>query len=160
LALAFKIAPGPSRYLYKYDSMTQEQKADYYQIGVGYEFPAKSYTLDSETVAAYLSAVKESNDLYRLEKLVPPMALTAFAMTALGEGSAFPAGTVHVTQELDFLGLVHVGETIICHSRISRRIDRGGLRIMTTDITVSNQQQQLILSGKVGFILPSPGPGG
>jgi hypothetical protein len=140
--------------------MTQEHKADYYQIGVGYEFPPKSYTLDSETVTNYLSAVKESNDLYRLEKLVPPLALTAFAMTALGEGSTFPPGTVHVTQELEFLGLVHVGETITCQSRISRRIDRGGLRIMTTDIAISNQKQQKVLSGKVGFILPSPEKGG
>jgi hypothetical protein len=135
--------------------MTQEQIADYYQISVGYEFPSRTYTLDSATVSTYLKAVKESHDLYRVEKLVPPLALAAYAMTALAEGSNFPPGTVHVTQELDFLAAVHIGETITCHSKISRRIDRGGMRIMTTDISVLNRNQEKVLGGKVGFILPA-----
>jgi hypothetical protein len=135
--------------------MAQEQKADYYQISVGYEFPSRTYTLDSAIVSTYLEAVKESHDLYRVEKLVPPLALAAYAMTALAEGSNFPPGTVHVTQELDFLAAVHVGETINCRSRVSRRIDRGGMRIMTTEINVFNQDQQKVLGGRVGFILPA-----
>jgi acyl dehydratase len=136
--------------------MTQEPKADYYKIALGYEFPPRTYTLDSQTVSTYLEAVKESHDLYTVEKLVPPLAITAYAMTALAEGSTFPAGTVHVTQELDFVETVRVGETITCRSKISRRLDRGGMRIMTTDIAVYNEEQRKVLGGKVGFVLPSP----
>jgi hypothetical protein len=139
-----------------YILMAQEPKTDYYQINVGYEFPSRTYTLDSAMVSTYLEAVKEAHDLYRVEKLVPPLALAAYAMTALAEGSNFPPGTVHVTQELDFLTAVRVGETIFCRSRVSRRIDRGGMRIMTTEIDVYREQQK-VLRGKVGFILPAPG---
>jgi hypothetical protein len=136
--------------------MTQSEKADYYKIGVGYEFPVKNYILDSDTVANYLAAVKESHALYLEDGLVPPLALTALAMAALAEGSTFPAGTVHVTQELEFLGVVRVGESISCRSQVSRRIDRAGMRIMTTDIAVFNQKQTRVLAGKVGFVLPAP----
>src|SRR5512143_3221980 len=139
--------------------MAQEEKADFYSIGVGYEFPVKNYTLDSETVSNYLAAVKESHALYQRERLVPPLALTALAMSALAEGSSFPGGTVHVTQELEFLGTVKVGETISCRSQVSRRIDLAGMRIMTTDIAVFNQDQVKVLAGKVGFVLPAPPSG-
>jgi acyl dehydratase len=105
-------------------------------------------------VELYLEAVNESNDLYRVERLVPPMAVTAFAMAALSQSIAMPAGTIHVTQELDFLGLVRVGDTITCNSTVSRKQDRGGLHIMNVDIEVTNQHQDQILKGRVGFILP------
>ena len=85
------------------------------------------------------------------------MAVTAFAMTALSQSISMPSGTIHVSQELDFLKLVHVGDTITCHSKISRKVERGGLRLMNTDITVLNQNQEKVLTGKVGFVLPDPG---
>jgi hypothetical protein len=37
---------------------------------------------------------------------------------------------------------------------VSRKVDRGGLRLMNTDITVTNQNQEQVLTGKVGFVLP------
>jgi acyl dehydratase len=158
LVLAFKGMPRVSRYIIRY-KMTEKEKAGYYQITVGYEFPPQSYTLDSSIVSTYLEAVKESNDLYRIEGLVPPLAVTAYAMAALSAGISLPSGTVHVSQELEFTGLVHAGDTITCYSKVSRRQDRGGLHIMATDITVVNQKQEKVLSGRVGFILPEPNAG-
>jgi acyl dehydratase len=111
-------------------------------------------------VELYLNAVKESNDLYRVKGLVPPMAVTAYAMAALSKSISMPAGTIHVTQELDFLGLVKIGDTITCNSTVSRKQDRGGLHIMSTDIDVINQNQIKVLKGRVGFILPDPAAGG
>jgi hypothetical protein len=136
-----------------------EKPTEYYKLFVGFEFPPQSYKLDSSTISLYLEAVKESNDLYRSEGLVPPMAVTAFAMSALAGAVTMPPGTIHVSQELDFLKLVKVGDTITCYSTVSRKVDRGGLRLMNTDIKVLNQNDEKVLTGKVGFVLPEPAAG-
>ncbi len=140
--------------------MTEKAKIEYQQLSAGFEFQPQSYKLDSATVALYLEAVKESNELFRKEALVPPMAVTAFAMSSLSQSVTMPDGTIHVSQELDFLAPVRVGDTITCHSRVSRKVDRGGLHLMNTDIKVLNQNGEQVLSGRVGFVLPETAPGG
>jgi hypothetical protein len=137
--------------------MAQQEKSDFSQLTVGYEFSPQSYQLDDSIVANYLEAVRESNDIYHRQGLVPPMAVGAFAMSSLSSAIAFPAGTVHVSQEFNFTGLVKVGDTITCRSKISRNQERGGLHIMATDITVTNQNQEQVLTGRVGFIMPRLG---
>jgi acyl dehydratase len=136
--------------------MAEQDKTEYYKLYVGFEFPPQSYTLDLPTVTLYLEATRDPEEFYRKEGLVPPMAVTAFAMSALSEAVIMPPGTIHVSQELDFLRLVKVGDTITCYSAVSRKVDRGGLRLMNTDITVLNQNQEKVLTGKVGFVLPEP----
>ena len=136
--------------------MTEQGQIEYYQLTVGYEFAPRSYHLDSSMVSLYLEAVGEFSHLYRQDNLVPPMAVTAFAMSALSQAVIMPPGTIHVSQELDFLHPVRVGDTITCYSKVSRKVDRGGLRLMNTDITVLNQEQEKVLTGRVGFVLPEP----
>lgn len=139
--------------------MPEQEKINYYQLEPGHEFPPKSYKLDASLVSAYLAATCEPNALFKDQDLVPPMAVTAFAMAAQMQGVDFPSGTVHVSQELDFLKQVKVGDTITCYSRVSRKNFRGGLYIMANDLTVLNQNQEKVLAGKVGFVLPAPGAG-
>ena len=133
--------------------MSEQVKIEYYQLTAGFEFPPQSYILDSATVALYLDATQDIDELFREGGFVPPMAVTAFAMSALSQSISMPSGTIHVSQELDFLKLVRVGDTITCHSKV----ERGGLRLMNTDITVLNQNKEKVLTGKVGFVLPDPG---
>jgi acyl dehydratase len=137
--------------------MSEQSKVEYHQLFVGFEFPPQSYTLNTATVSAYLEATRETNDIFHSERLVPPMAVTAFAMASLGGAIEMPPGTIHVSQELEFLKLVKVDDVIICSSRVSRKQDRGGLHIMNTEITVLNQNQEKVLTGRVGFILPDSG---
>ena len=134
--------------------MTEPVKIEYFQLTVGFEFPPQSYTMEAGLVALYLEATRDSSDVYRSGKLVPPMAVTAYAMTSLSQAVALPSGTIHVSQELDFLKSVKIGDTITCRSKVSRKVDRGGLRLMNIDITVTNQSAEVVLTGKVGFILP------
>jgi hypothetical protein len=136
--------------------MTPDPKIEFNQLYVDFEFPPQNYKLNSSMVSIYLKAVQESNDLYVTGSLVPPMFVTAYAMAALSKAISMPAGTIHVTQELEFLDLVRIGDTITCSSKVSRKQDRGGMHIMSTDIVVTNQHQVKVLTGRVGFILPGP----
>ncbi len=134
--------------------MTEQTKIGYDHLFVGFEFPSKNYRLEPEMISDYLKAVGETDDLFLNEKLVPPMAVTAFAMASLSEVMTLPSGTIHVSQELEFTNLVKTGDTITCASKVSRKIDRSGLHIMGTEIIVTNQRQEKVLVGKVGFVIP------
>lgn len=140
-------------------NMSEQEKTSYYLLNPGHEFPPQSYTLDSSRVTAYLAATREPEVMFQRDGLVPPMAVAAFAMIAQAQGVTFPSGTVHVSQELDFQKQVRVGDTITCYSKVSRKNFRGGLYIMATELTVLNQKQEKVLSGRVGFVLPAPAPG-
>ena len=131
-----------------------DQAIEYHKLFVGFEFPPQSYKLDGSLVAEYLKATRETDELFQKEPLIPPMAVAAFAMNALSQAVVMPPGTIHVSQELDFLKTVNIGDTITCRSKVSRKVDRGGLRLMNIDITVTNQSAEVVLTGKVGFILP------
>jgi len=136
--------------------MTEQPKIEYYQLTAGFEFPPQSYVLDEAAVTLYLEATQDTDRLFQQEGLAPPMAVTAFAMSALSQSISMPSGTIHVSQELDFVKLVKVNDTITCLSKVSRKVERGGLRLMNTDITVINQNKETVLTGKVGFVLPEP----
>jgi len=144
--------------------MTNEHtKLQYDQLDTGYEFPPASYDLDATAISKYLRAVGESNSLYRqsdspqvLTGLVPPTAITTYAMTMLLQELSLPPGSIHVTQKIEFLKAVEIGTRIICHAKVSQKWERGKFQFLTIDLSVLEQTtKELVQSGKVGFILPS-----
>ena len=145
----------------------QQPRLQYKQLEVGYEFPPTSYDLTPEAVARYLDAVEEQGSLYYqrheadvLTGLVPPTALVAYSIAALSKYLLLPPGSIHVTQEIESLKPVSVGAKITCRATVSRRQDRGNLRLLTIDLGVFNQNEELVLSGKTGFIVsPEPDTG-
>ena len=134
--------------------MSKQQKIEYSQLEPGFEFPPASYRLDSTTIATYIKAVEETSSLYQDTELVPPMAVAAFAMAALSERISLPGGTIHVSQELEFLDTVNVNDTITCRSKVSRKQVRGKMQILSVDLDVSAQNQKAVLAGRTSFILP------
>ena len=139
--------------------MPERKKVEYGQIELGYEFSPVNYELGSSMVSAYLKAVEETSSLYRGTEVIPPMAIAAYAMKALSEGIAIPPGAVHVSQELEFMGTVTVGDTISCHATVSRKQDRGRMRLLAVDLNVFNQDQKQVLAGRTSFVLPQPDRG-
>ncbi|MDP2917714.1 MAG: MaoC family dehydratase [Dehalococcoidia bacterium] len=136
--------------------MTNGSVTDYYQLEVGFEFPPSSCRLDSAMVDTYIRAVEENSPLYRDTSIMPPTALAACAMSALSKSVSFPPGSIHVSQELEFLDTVYREDTITCRSKVSRKRERGKLHLMTMDIEVYKNEQK-VMAGKVGFVLPQQG---
>ena len=137
--------------------MAEKQKVEYSQIEAGYEFPASSFQMDDPAVATYLRAVGETGTLYNDSRLVPPTAIAAFAMAALSEKLSFPPGTIHVSQDLEFMDTISTSDTLTCYARVSRKQDRGKLHLLTVDLNVHNQQKRTVLAGKTSFVLPEQG---
>ena len=137
--------------------MPKEQKVKYKQLEAGYEFPPSSYKLDSSMVAMYLKAVEDTSSLYQDTELVPPMAVAAYAMAALSESISLPSGTIHVSQELEFIDTVSIKDTITSYAKVSRKQSRSKFHLLIVELNVFNQRQKAVLAGKTSFILPAYG---
>lgn len=136
--------------------MLKGQKAEYSQLERGLKLPPSSYKLDRLIVSKYIKAVEETSSLYQNTKMVPPMAVAAYAMAALSGSILLPPGTIHVSQELEFIDTVSTNDTLTSYAMVSRKHDRGKLHLLTIDFYVLNQKQKAVLNGKTSFILPAP----
>lgn len=133
--------------------MTQ-QKTDYGELITGYEFAPVGFRPDGEMVTAYLSAIEGDKRIYEEDKLVPPMAIAALAMAAMAAGMSLPPGTIHVSQEFQFLSTVSINEALTSYARVNRKIERGKFHMLTVGINVLNQKQITVMTGETSFILP------
>ena len=136
--------------------MPEQRKIEYQELKAGQEFPLAAFQVDSTTVADYLKAVEEDNAIYQNTGLVPPMAVAALALKSLISAISMPPGTIHVSQEFEFIDTVNTQDTLTSHAGVSRIQERGKLHLISVDINVSNQEQKPVLAGKTSFILPVP----
>jgi acyl dehydratase len=139
--------------------MSQPYKIDYHQLNRGFRFPRVSYCLESFLVSDYIATVGERDCLWKTAQLVPPLCIAAGAMAALSQGIAFPPGSVHISQEFSFYGPARAGDRVNCESSVGARQQRGNLCLLNIEMKVFSETGRLILSGKLGFILPETGAG-
>ncbi len=131
-----------------------QQKVEYEKLASGYEFAPASFRIDNERVKAFLDAVDDRNRIYEEYEIIPPMAVAALAMTAMSSGLTLPPGAIHVSQNLEFINAVGIGEKLTSHARVNRKVERGKFHMLTIGINVLNQRKETVLSGETGFILP------
>ena len=134
--------------------MPQEQEIEFSQLEVGYEFSPSRYNLDQATVANYLKAVEDESSLYQDTDLVPPMVVAVYVMKALSDDITLPPGTIHISQELQFMAAVSVDDSLINNARVSRQQTRGKLHLLNFELNVFNQNQEKVLAGTTSFRLP------
>jgi len=99
-------------------------------------------------------AVEDTSCLYQDTKLVPPMAIAAYAMAALSQDISLPPGVIHVSQELEFISTVSVNDSLTSYAKVGRKQSRGKLHLLAISLDVLNQNQEAVLTGKTTFILP------
>ncbi|PIU55489.1 MAG: hypothetical protein COS88_04445 [Chloroflexi bacterium CG07_land_8_20_14_0_80_51_10] len=134
--------------------MAEQQKIEYSQLEAGYTFPPASYDLAPAMVSKYIKAVGETSSLYQGTDLVPPTAIAAYALAVLSEGISLPDGSIHVSQGLEFLGTLNIGDTITCRAEVSQKKERRRMHLLNIDLTVFDQRARLVMKGKTSFILP------
>ena len=77
------------------------------------------------------------------------MAIAAYAMAALSEDICLPPGTIHVSQEFEFMGIASIDDTFTSYARVVKKQSRGKFHLL-----IVNQNQKAVLTGKTSFILP------
>lgn len=123
------------------------------ELPVGFEFPLIDYELSEPLVAKYLDSVEEAD--FPASEIVPPLAVAACAMTALSQSFTVPPGSIHASQEFEFLKPVPIGATVSCGGRIAQKLDRGRLSLVILEINALNQDGDKVLTGKATIAVPS-----
>jgi len=124
----------------------------YEELVPGYEFPPASYELSSSLISKYLKAVEGSGD-----EFVPPLAIAAYAMTAVSGSLSLPPGTIHASQELEFFKLVPVGAVVNCQAKVARKLARAKVHMLVLELDVFDQNKEGVQAGKATIVLPVQG---
>jgi acyl dehydratase len=124
----------------------------------GHQFSATFFVLDEEAVARYVEAV-EDEALPRLAQAegkawVPPMAVAALALRSLMEEMTLPAGSIHASQELEFVRAVEAGERITCRAWLSHRSQRSGWWVLAVEMESADESGQAVLAGRLTVMVP------
>lgn len=133
---------------------TNSSPLQFTELPVGFEFPKASYELTEDAVSKYLAAVEEGPD-FMASGVIPPLALGAFAMTAMSQTFTVPPGSIHASQEFNFLKAVPIGDSIICMGKIANKLARGKLNLITMEITVLNSDGEEVVTGKATIAAPN-----
>ncbi len=123
------------------------------QLVAGYEFPPSSFELKPVIISKYLEAVGRQNS--ETPEVVPPMAIAAYTMGVVAQSISLPPGTIHASQELEFLKVVPVGDTIDCRGRVTQNVNRGGLNLLALELEALNQNRERVLSGRATLVVSS-----
>ncbi len=123
------------------------------QLPIGYQFPLVSYELNRDLVVKYLEAVDERTDFLTVG-IVPPLAIAACAMTALSQSIKVPPGSIHASQDFEFLKPVPVGATVSCGGKIAQKLERGRLKLIGIELHALNEAQEIVLTGKATIAVP------
>jgi len=128
-----------------------------------YEFPPSALALDGETVARYLAATGDDNDIYwrnGAPHIVPPLAVAALSLRGMAENLALEPGALHTGQELTFRRPITVGERLTTQARVGGSSKRRGMTVLAIDITVVDDMGEEALSGRMNLLVPGEGVDG
>lgn len=121
----------------------------------GTELELGRWSLTGESVRRYLEAVGDDPDLYFRQGLVPPLALSAYALGALLEKLALPPGTIHSIQEMDAALPVSIGETVTGAAVVERPRRRGAWQFTTVAYTLKDKTGATVQTGRTTVLVPA-----
>lgn len=123
------------------------------QLAVGHEFPPATYQLSESVISKYVEAVGGQQD-FLTSGIVPPLAIGAYAMNVLSQSFSIPPGSIHASQEFEFLKAVPIGTTITSSGKIAQKVERGRLNLVVLEINALNQDKEKVLTGKATVAIP------
>lgn len=126
------------------------------QLVAGDELPSTSYELSAQLISRYSEAVgRQGVEQSPVAGFVPPLAIAAYIMTATSQSVSLPPGTIHASQDLEFLKPVPIGATIRCGGRIAQKVQRGKLNLLAIQLEALDQGGEKVLTGKATLVLPA-----
>jgi len=132
-------------------------------LTTGYEFPPAPLALDAETVARYLAATGDDNEVYWRDgalSVAPPLAVAAFSLRGMAESLALEPGSLHTGQELSFRRPVEIGERLTAQARVGASSKRRGMALLSIELAVVDDIGEEAISGRMMVLVPAEGASG
>ncbi len=110
-------------------------------LAVGHVFDSVTIEIRPERVESYLQAVGDALPVYQDDRVVPPLAVIAFALGNLLESVGLPFGSLHVNESVEFLGAVSIGDSVEFHARLAQRSQRSGwvVSVLETEVSIEGR---------------------
>lgn len=121
------------------------------------EFEIGRWHITEDNVRQYLAAVGDAQQEYFQLGLVPPLFLTAYALTGLLGKLALAPGAIHSLQEVDTLNPVEIGDQISGTARLERPRRRGNLEFTTVSYRLTSASGIQVQAGKSTVLAPAAG---
>ena len=129
---------------------------DHASLEPGQTISNRRYTLDDAAVTRYVNAVGDRSGLYETgDGVTPPMAVAALGLRGVVEDLRIPGGTLHTSQELEFLAGVAAGSELRCEADVMQNSVRGDRRFLVVDIRMDDADGRRVLNGKSTLVLPT-----
>jgi len=129
-------------------------------MGIGpleLEIQLGCWTIPEDSVRQYLGAVGDSQLAYFDYVMVPPLALSAYALGGLLDKLALPPGAIHSLQEITTVRPVGFGEHITAVAQLERTRQHGGLEFTTASYVLTNSAGAQVQTGKTTVLVPIGG---
>ncbi|MBI4328442.1 MAG: MaoC family dehydratase N-terminal domain-containing protein [Chloroflexi bacterium] len=125
-------------------------------LPVGWAFPVMDVDLSAEAVHRYIEAVGRGSAVRDPEggEVVPPAGLVALCLGACLRAVKLPEGTLHISQDIEVLGPVRVGERLALRATIEERNDRAGVTLVSVDFSARDERGREWLRGKATLLVP------
>ena len=131
---------------------------EYGTLAVGDLISDRTFPLDLGGVEKYASAVRDESGVFdpaEESPTVPPMAVATFALRGVLDDLGIPEGTLHVGQEMAFLGAVATGDELSCKAVISQNAVKTGYRLLAVVMEVHDGNDRQVMTGKSTILVPA-----
>lgn len=130
------------------------QSYSYQQLVPGLTFSPASYVIDASAVGGYLKAIGSGQSVGNVSRAVPPVIVAGLSMKGMMEQVKLDSGSIHLSQELEFLRAVSVGETVTCRASVGKKQERAGLKMVTFEMEIFNACGEKVMTGKTLVGIP------
>ena len=114
-----------------------------------------AWEITVDAVEQYLSAVGDKLPIYLASGAAPPLMLAARVVGRLLERLSLPDGAIHSLQDVETINAPRIGALVSAEAQIEPARERGGMRFLTVNYTVTEDRSGLILMrGRTTVLLP------
>jgi hypothetical protein len=131
---------------------------DYAALVVGDTISDRTFPAGHDSVNKYVAAVRDESGVFdptEQQPTVPPMAVATFALRGVLDDLGIPEGTLHVGQEMAFLGAVRADEELSCKAVISQNAVKTGFRLLAVGMDVRNRGDRQVMTAKSTILVPA-----
>lgn len=115
-----------------------------------------SWQINADAVQEYLDAVGDDLPVYQDTGIAPPLMLTARVVGLLLDRLSLPDGAIHSLQDVETVNAPKIGVTAATTARVDPPRERGGLRFLTVNYSVTDADSGAELQrGRTTVLLPA-----
>ena len=115
-----------------------------------------AWEITVDAVEQYLSAVGDQLPIYLASGAAPSLMLAARVVGRLLERLSLPDGAIHSLQDVETINAPRIGALVSAEAQIEPARQRGGMRFLTVNYTVTEDSDGLMLmQGRTTILLPA-----